>query len=226
MNLKERLHVGEMPREKLQKFGVQTLSDQELVSILLGSGNSKKTVQDLAHELLQSANHCLNELGRFQFNELVNIQGMGPSKACSILAAYELGRRKRTRERSKKSPVNCSANAYELFQEHLADLIHEEVWVLMLSRSNVPLTMKKISEGGFSGTVIDPKKVFHLALQFKCSHIIIAHNHPSGNLIPSQEDIRVTEKLVACGRLLELQVLDHIIVTDNGYYSFADEGKI
>jgi DNA repair protein RadC len=226
MNSKNQVHASEMPREKLQKFGVQTLTDQELVAVLLGTGNSKFSVSELAHEVLKSAHYCLNELGKLHFEELVNIQGMGPSKACRLMASYELGRRKRTRERQKKSPVNCSANAFELFQEHLADLIHEEVWLLMLSRSNVPLNLKKVSEGGFSGTVIDPKKIFHIALQHKCSHIIIAHNHPSGNLIPSQEDIRVTEKLVACGRLLELQVLDHLIVSDNGYYSFADEGKI
>jgi DNA repair protein RadC len=160
------------------------------------------------------------------FHDLICVQGMGPSKASSLLAAFELGKRKRSRERELKKAIKCSNDAYEILQEPLADLVHEEVWALLLSRRNAPISIKKISEGGFSGTVIDPKKIFHIALQCKCSHLILAHNHPSGNLTPSQEDINVTEKLVACGRLMELQVLDHLIITDNGYYSFADEGRI
>ena len=122
--------------------------------------------------------------------------------------------------------MGSSAHAFEIFHQHLSDLNHEEMWVLLLSRNNQVIKLEKVSEGGFSGTVVDPKRIFHSALQHKASQLILAHNHPSGNLTPSAEDIRVTEKLIQAGRVLELQVLDHLIVTESSYYSFADEGKM
>jgi DNA repair protein RadC len=168
----------------------------------------------------------LHELSRYSFSELSSIQGLGPAKCSTLLAAFELGRRKRSAERKKGVSVGSSAHAFELFHQHLSDLNHEEMWVLFLSRNNQVIKLEKVSEGGFSGTVVDPKRIFHLALQHKASQLILAHNHPSGNLTPSAEDIRVTEKLIQAGRVLELQVLDHLIVTESSYYSFADEGKM
>jgi len=226
MSIKIDFLENDLPREKLLNISASSITDTELLSILIGSGNAKDSAIQIAEKLLHKSGNCLHELSRYTFSELSAVQGLGPAKCSTLLAAFELGRRKRAAERKKGVSVGSSAHAFEIFHQHLSDLNHEEMWVLFLSRNNQVIKLEKVSEGGFSGTVVDPKRIFHLALQHKASQLIISHNHPSGNLTPSGEDIRITEKLIQAGRLLELQVLDHLIVTESSYYSFADEGKM
>jgi DNA repair protein RadC len=225
LNIKQ-LAEDDRPREKMAGIGRQALSDAELLAILIGSGNRNETAVQLARRMLADHGNSINQLARLPIGDLRKFRGVGLAKAVIISAAFELGRRKRAAERKKGVSVGSSAHAFEIFHQHLSDLNHEEMWVLFLSRNNQVIKLEKVSEGGFSGTVVDPKRIFHLALQHKASQLILAHNHPSGNLTPSAEDIRVTEKLIQAGRVLELQVLDHLIVTESSYYSFADEGKM
>ena len=226
MSLKSELHVAERPREKLMQNHMESVSDSELLAILIGSGNKTYSALDIAKDILHQNDYCFHTLSRLSPEDLLRIQGLGPARASVILAAFEVGRRKRAAVRKIGRSISCSNHAYEAFLPHLGDIVHEEMWILCLSRNNKLMRTVKVSEGGFSGTIVDPKKIFLVALQNKASSIIIAHNHPSGNLEPSEEDKRITEKLVHCGRIMELQVLDHLIVTENGYYSFADEGKL
>ena len=226
MSIKSDLQVKERPREKLIHNYTESVSDSELLAILIGSGNKQHSALDIAKDMLQRNDYCFHTLSRLSAEDLLQIQGLGPARAAVILAAFEVGRRKRASVRKIGRNISCSNHAYEALLPHLGDIVHEEMWILCLSRNNKLVRAVKVSEGGFSGTVVDPKKIFLVALQNKASSIIIAHNHPSGNLDPSEEDKKITEKLVHCGRIMELPVLDHVIVTENGYYSFADEGKL
>lgn len=179
MSIKVDLLENDLPREKLLSHSASSITDTELLSILIGSGNAKESAIQIADNLLHKAGNCLHELSRYSFSELSAVQGLGPAKCSTLLAAFELGRRKRSAERKKGVSVGSSAHAFEIFHQHLSDLNHEEMWVLFLSRNNQVIKLEKVSEGGFSGTVVDPKRIFHLALQHKASQLIIAHNHPS-----------------------------------------------
>ncbi|MCW5909466.1 MAG: DNA repair protein RadC [Cyclobacteriaceae bacterium] len=214
------------PREKLLLKGTTALSEAELVAILIGSGTTKTTAVELAKKVLLLGRNNLNELARLSVKDLMKIKGIGEAKAITIVAALELGRRRKTQDTEEKPKISTSKDAFDLIQGELMDLLHEEFWVLLLNRTNQVVKKKRISEGGVSGTVADPKIIYKLALEDLASGVIVAHNHPSGNLKPSQSDIDLTHKLKEAGRMLEIQLLDHLIIANQKYFSFADEGLI
>ncbi len=214
------------PREKLMAKGISALSDAELIAILIGSGTAKLSAVDVSKLVLQHVGNQLNELARLSVKELMKIKGIGEAKAITIVAALELGRRRKELDPPDKIKINSSASSFELLKGDLMDLPHEEFWVLLLNRANKLIKKKKVSEGGVSGTVADPKIIYKMALEELASGVIVAHNHPSGNLTASQSDIELTKKLKEAGKFLEIQLLDHIIVAGSKYLSFADEGLI
>lgn len=214
------------PREKLMLKGKAALTDAELIAILMGSGTRELTAVDLAQLILKSVNHNLHELAKLSLKDLMKFKGIGEAKAISILAALELGRRRKESEVLKKERIACSKDAYEAIRPFLMDLPHEEFWILLLSRSNEVMKKIQISSGGVSGTVADPKLIFKAAVEHLASGIILVHNHPSGNLKPSQADIDLTKKISQGGRALDISILDHLIFTNMAYFSFADEGLI
>lgn len=214
------------PREKLLLKGTAALSDAELIAILLGSGTSTLSAVDLAKNILSSVNNNIHDLGRITATDLMKVKGIGEAKAITIIAALELGRRRKETDEEEKPKITSSRDAYLLIRPHLTDLPYEEFWVLMLNRANRVIRKHQVSQGGVAGTVADPKIIFKTALGELASGIIVAHNHPSGNLTASQADIDLTKKLKEAGRLLEIQLLDHIIVAGQKYFSFADEGLL
>ncbi|MCD4680738.1 MAG: DNA repair protein RadC [Bacteroidales bacterium] len=214
------------PREKLMTLGKNALSDAELIAILLGSGNRNESAVDLAKNILRNINDNLIELSKLDIKKLCRFKGIGEAKALSIIAAMELGNRRRYAEVIEREKVSSSKDAFEIFLASLADKAYEEFWILLLNRANRILKKLNISEGGISGTVADPKKIFKLALDNNASSIILCHNHPSGNIQPSESDVKLTNKLKDAGKLLDLPVIDHIIIGEDKYYSFADEGGI
>ena len=218
--------VEERPREKVLANGIQYLSDVELLAILLGSGTRNQTAVELARIILKGAENSLQELGRQSISELVRIKGVGPVKAITLLAAMELGRRRAGMQHAEKLPVKSSQTVFKLFHPLLGDLDHEEFWLLMLNRANRVLGRYKVSQGGLSGTVIDTRIILKKALDNLASSIIVCHNHPSGNKQPSDADIKITEKLKKAAEMLEIKLLDHVIIADKSYFSFADEGLI
>ncbi len=214
------------PREKLILKGKSALSDAELIAILLGSGTSSLSAVELAKKVLQPAGNNLHELARHTVKDLIKIKGIGEAKALTIVAALELGRRRKEIEGNEKPKIAGSRDAYEILKADLLDISHEEFWIVLLNRANRVIRKSQISQGGVAGTVADPKIIFKLALEELASGIILAHNHPSGNLTASQADLDLTKKLKDAGKLLDIQVLDHIIVAGQRYFSFADEGLI
>ena len=214
------------PREKLLLKGKSVLSDAELIGILLGSGTRSLTAVDLAKHILNSVGNDLNELARLNVQELKKFKGIGEAKAISIISALELGRRRKDIETPHKIKITSSQDAYNAIKSNLLDLLTEEFWLLHLNRANQVIKKEQISLGGVAGTVVDPKVIFKNAIQNLSSSIILVHNHPSGNTKPSQNDIDITKKLVGGGKMLELPVLDHLIFTNESYFSFADEGLI
>ena len=211
------------PREKLLIKGKAALSDAELLAILLRSGTPKETAVDIAKNILSEVSNNLLELSKLTVTELMKFNGIGDAKALSIIAALELGKRCRVSEVAVKMKISGSRDVFEYFQNNLADNQYEEFWVLLLNRANKIIRKISISEGGIAGTVADPKKIFKAALENNASSIILCHNHPSGNIKPSEADIKLTKKLKDAGLMLDISVLDHIIVGDNTYFSFADE---
>ncbi len=215
------------PREKMQKKGVRALSNAELLAILIGSGNDKMTAVDLSKQILNDVDNKLQSLGRRSIAELISkYRGVGEAKAITILAAMELGRRRQSESALELPTITGSSSVADIFQPMLADLSHEEFWVMFLSRSNKVLGTEIVSQGGVAGTVVDLKKIFKPALEHLASSVVLCHNHPSGNLQPSNEDQQITNKCKAAGDILSISVLDHIVVSCNGYYSFADNGLI
>jgi DNA repair protein RadC len=212
------------PREKLLLKGKAALSDAELIAILIGSGSRELSAVDLSKLILQSVNNNLNELAKLSINDLMKFKGIVEAKAISIAAALELGRRRKESETLKKPKITSSADVYEAIRPYLMDLQHEQFWVLLLNRANEVIRPQQISIGGVSGTVADPKMIFKAAIEHLASSIILVHNHPSGNLTPSQADKDLTKKVKEGGRTLDIPVLDHLIFSDNGHFSFADEG--
>lgn len=216
----------ERPREKLLKHGRHVLSDSELLAILIRTGTKSKTAIDVAREILSKYNNDLAEVARLSIKDLSKFNGMGEVKAITIVAALELGRRKREAENSQKKAITSSADAFEAVLPLLGDLPHEEFVVLILNRANHIINKFRLSKGGVAGTVVDQKIVFKEALEHLASGIILCHNHPSGNLKPSNEDLSLTKKLKQAGELFDIKVMDHIIVAGNSYFSFADEGLL
>ena len=218
--------VEDRPREKLLQKGVQSLSDAEIIALLIGSGTKNESAVDLSKKVLKYADNNLNALGKLGIAELTKLKGIGEAKAITILAALELGRRRKISEIIEKQKITQSKDIFELFQPILGDLPHEEFWVLFLNRSNRIIERSKISQGGVAGTVIDIKIILKQAIEKLASSIILCHNHPSGNKMPSGADDSITEKLKKGAELVDLKVLDHIIIADVDYYSYADEGRI
>lgn len=230
-NPDESLHIKnwspeDRPREKLLLKGKSALSDAELLAILLGSGTKTMSAVDLGKKVLHQAKNDLHQLARLTIKDLVKLKGIGEAKAIAIVAALELGRRRKELQQEEKPKIGGSIDAYELLKSDLLDIPHEEFWILLLNRANRVVKKYQISQGGVAGTVADPKIIFKAALEELASGIILAHNHPSGNLTASQADVDLTKKLAAGGRLLEIQVLDHLIIAGQKYFSFADEGLI
>ncbi len=214
------------PREKLLLKGKSTLSDAELIAILLSTGTKTMSAVDLAKKVLQHTGNNLHELAKLSVKELMKTKGIGEAKAITIVAALELGRRRKDVEPDEKFKILSSKDVYECLKSDLLDLPHEEFWVLLLNRANRVIKKNQISQGGVAGTVADPKIIFKMALEELASGIILAHNHPSGNLTASQADIDLTKKLKESGNMLEIQVLDHLIIAGQKYFSFADEGLL
>lgn len=212
------------PRERLLLQGRRALSDAELIAILIGSGSREESAVELSRRILHSMDNNLGRLGQFSVKELSRFKGIGEAKAVTIVAALELGRRRADGDLQEVVQVRGSVDSYNLLKSYFADLSHEEFWIVLLNRANNVLGKELISKGGQAGTIADPKIIFKTALDYKAASIILAHNHPSGNLRPSQPDVQLTKKLVEGGRLLDMPVLDHLIFAGSGYYSFADEG--
>lgn len=217
--------VIDRPREKLIRQGVNSLSLAELIAILIRTGSKSKNAVETANELLITYDNNLANLSRLSIQELSKVKGLGSVKAISILAALELGRRRREFEITGHK-IKSSNDAFLQMHPLLADLPYEEFWILLLNRANKIITKKKVSMGGTSGTVVDPKIVFKEAIQVACSNIIAVHNHPSGTNEPSQADKELTKKLKSGAEYLDIQLLDHLIIAGNNYYSFADEGEL
>lgn len=214
------------PREKLLEKGRHMLTEAELIAILIGSGSKNETAVELSKKILASVDNNLNELGKLSIPDLCKFKGIGEVKAISIVAALELGRRRKEAEHIKRKKITSSKSVYEFVRPFMTDLPHEEFWLLILNRANMIIRKELISRGGVAGTVVDAKIIFKTALNHYASSIIVCHNHPSGNLKPSSEDISITKKIMEAGKIVEISLLDHLIVTDNGYYSFADEGAL
>ena len=212
------------PREKFMLKGKHVLSDAELIAILISSGNPEETAVELSQRILKQVDNNLQQLSRMNVQELMQFKGIGEAKAITIAAALELGRRRKEIDAPKTERIQSSKEVVDIFQPMLGDNLHEEFWILFLNRANHIISKKQISSGGMAGTVVDPKIIFKAALDEKASSIILCHNHPSGNIQPSEEDKKLTKKIIEAGKVLEIMVLDHIIVSHSGYFSFADEG--
>tara|TARA_B110000093_G_scaffold179508_1_gene219806 strand:- start:558 stop:1250 length:693 start_codon:yes stop_codon:yes gene_type:complete len=214
------------PREKFILKGRSSLSDAELLAIILGSGSRNESAVELARRILDSASNSLVELGKYNLSELQSFKGIGEAKSISIAAALEIGRRRRSQEINVKNKIASSNDAFELLHAELSDLNTEEFWIILMNRANKVIKKIRISSGGISGTVADSRVIFKAAIDNLASAIILAHNHPSGNLKPSQSDINLTKKMMESGNILDIPVLDHIIIAENSYFSFADEGLL
>jgi len=216
----------ERPREKLMEKGKQALSDSELLAILINSGTKRKTAVDIAKEILSSVNSDLIALSRLSLQELMGFEGIGQARAIAIMAALELGNRKRSREALQRHNFTSSDQVSEYFMSSLSDLQHEEFHVLFLNRANKLIKHMNVSRGGTTGTVVDVKIIMKEALMNLACSIIVCHNHPSGNTKPSPQDIAITRKIKNAAALFNINVLDHLIVGENKYFSFADEGML
>jgi len=223
----KRWAVEDRPREKMINKGTDALSNAELLAILLGSGSKKESAVDLAKRILSHVQNNLNELGKISINSLCNqFVGIGPAKAVTIAAAMELGKRRRSSDIVKRLQIANSRDIYELFHSRLIDLSHEECWLLLMNNQHRIIDTIRISHGGVSETTVDPKIVLKHALEKLASAIVLCHNHPSGNPHPSSCDDKITNKLRNACQNMDIQFTDHIIFSDNSYYSYADEGKI
>lgn len=217
---------ADRPREKLLLNGRRHLTDAELIAILIGSGSRSESAVDLSRRILAEYGNDLDALGKVSVKSLSQFKGIGEAKAIAIIAALELGRRRKDSAATEVISITSSKDAFEVLLPVFADLNHEEFWILILNQANRVIGKQLISKGGLAGTVADPKIIFKTAIEHNAAFIILAHNHPSGNLKPSGQDINITKKLVEGGKMLDLQVLDHLILADRAYYSFGDEGLI
>jgi DNA repair protein RadC len=212
------------PREKMLTKGRAAMSDSELLAILIATGSIKKSALDLAKECLALAKNDLGKLSRMTVPELCKVNGIGPAKAVTLVASLELGRRRKDNVAEKKLRVVSSQIVYDHMRPYLQDLTHEEFYVILLNRANEEIRTVQISSGGLSGTVADGKMIFKAAIENSAHGLILVHNHPSGQLFPSDSDKNLTRKMVQFGSFIDLPILDHLIFADNGYFSFADQG--
>lgn len=212
------------PREKFLLKGKSSLSDSELLAILIGSGSRNESAVQLCQRILASANNNLSQLGKLSIPQLTEFKGIGEAKAISIAAALELGRRRRSEEAVVLDKITTSKTVFDIMQPIIGDLPHEEFWILFLNNSNKVIQKAQISKGGITGTVVDTRIIFKTALECNATSLILTHNHPSGKLEASEADKVVTRKLKLAGEQLDVLILDHVIVTETGYYSFNDNG--
>ena len=215
---------ADQPREKLLYKGKAALSDAELVAILIGSGNRNESAVDLCKRILASVDNNLSDLGKLSIKQLMEFKGIGEAKAISIAAALELGRRRRGEEALEKKKITSSKSVFELMQPLIGELQHEEFWIIYVNNSNKVIQKNQLSKGGITGTLVDVRLVLKNALEVGATGLILAHNHPSGTLKPSEADKQITNKLKVAAESLDIKVLDHLIITEKAYYSFADEG--
>ncbi|MFD0860804.1 DNA repair protein RadC [Sungkyunkwania multivorans] len=214
------------PREKLLQKGRNVLSDAELIAILIGSGSRDESAVALSQRILASVENNLSELGKLSVKQLMQFKGIGEAKAITIAAALELGRRRRAEEALERKKITSSTSAYELLQPIIGDLPHEEFWIVYLNNANKVIQMMQLSKGGITGTLVDVRLALKYALELGAIAIILAHNHPSGSLKPSLSDKQLTQKLRLGAESLDIKVLDHLIVAEKGYFSFADENLL
>ncbi|MFO7868385.1 MAG: DNA repair protein RadC [Bacteroidales bacterium] len=218
--------LEDRPREKMQLKGITALSNAELCAILIGSGTRDESAVDVAKRVMQNADNDLFTLGQFSFEEFKKIKGIGPAKAISLMAALEIGRRRTVGKKKETIKITASSDVHKHMFPYVADLPHEEFWVLYLRRNNTIIATERVSIGGVSGTVIDVKIISKRAIELLASALILVHNHPSGNKNPSEADKNITCKMKETAQLFDCAVLDHVIVAVDTYFSFADEGLI
>ncbi len=214
------------PREKLALKGRASLSDTELLAIIMGSGNREESAVELAKRILKSANYNWNELAKYTIQDLCKFKGIGEAKAIAIITALEIGRRRNSQEILDRVKITSSQDAAIVLQQQIGDLPTEEFWVMYLNQGNKIIKTEQISRGGITQTSVDLRIIFKRGIELMATAIILAHNHPSGNLTPSEADKNLTKKIIEASTILDIQVLDHIIVTQKDYFSFADEGLI
>jgi len=216
----------DQPREKLRDKGKSTLSDAELVAILISSGNREESAVSLSKRILASVDNNLNALGKLSLKQLITFKGIGEAKAITITAALELGRRRRGNEALEKRKISSSASVFELLQPVIGELPHEEFWIIYLNNSNKVIQKNQLSKGGITGTLVDVRLALKTALEVGAVGLILAHNHPSGTLKPSEADKNLTQKLKTAAQSLDIKILDHLIITERSYFSFADESLL
>ncbi|QLE00570.1 DNA repair protein RadC [Galbibacter sp. BG1] len=218
--------VDDRPREKLLSKGKDSLSDAELIAILIGSGSRNESAVQLSKRILASVDNHLSELGKLNISQLSKFKGIGEAKAISIIAALELGRRRRGEEALQKLKIKSSQHVFELMQPQIGELSHEEFWIIYLNNSNTVLQTLQLSKGGITGTLVDVRLVLKQALELNATAMILAHNHPSGTLVASEADKEITQKIKNAASGMDIKLLDHLIVTEKSYFSFADEGLL
>ena len=211
------------PREKFLLKGKSSLSDSELLAILIGSGSRNESAVQLCQRILFASDNNLSTLGKMSIAQLIQFKGIGEAKAISIAAALELGRRRRIEEAVELKKITSSKAVFDIMQPIIGELPHEEFWVLYLNNSNKVIYKAQLSKGGITGTVVDIRIIFKMAFEQNATAIILTHNHPSGKLMASDADLKITKRIKEAGQTLAIQVLDHIIITENGYLSFQDE---
>lgn len=218
--------VEDRPREKLISRGISSLTDAELIAILIGTGQAGESAVDLSKRILGSMQNNLQELGKMEIADLTRFKGIGDAKAITLIAAIELGRRRNHSTALEHEKINGSSDVANYLRPLIGDIPHEEFWVLFMNRQNKVIDKHKLSQGGMTGTVIDVRLVIRKALEKHATAMIVAHNHPSGNLDPSESDRKITKQLKEAAALMELPVLDHLIITQSGHFSFSDEGML
>lgn len=220
------LEEADRPREKMMMKGAEALSNAELLAILIGSGNTEESAVVLSQRMLSDCQNDLNRLGKWEVKDFARYKGMGPAKSITIMAAMELARRRRLQERMERPVIRSSADIYELFHPHMADLPTEEMWVLLLNTAGKVIDRVCVSRGGIDHTAADVRTILREALLARATQLVLVHNHPSGSIRPSNDDIRMTERIAKAAQLMSIRLTDHLIVTDGAYYSFNDEGKL
>ena len=220
------LAEDDRPREKFLLKGKTSLSDSELLAIILGSGNNEDSAVELARKILASVGNNWQNLSKLSIKDLMKFKGIGEAKAISVAATLEIGRRKASQETPEKTSISSARDSYNIFSQHLSDLRTEEFWAIFLNQKNQIVYKTQISKGGISGTLVDVRVLFRIALEHFATSIIVAHNHPSGSLKPSLEDIQITKNIKNAGEILNVTLLDHLIIGDNSFFSFAEESLL
>lgn len=214
------------PREKMMNKGADALSDAELLAILIGSGNTEETAVELMRRMLATCDNNLNELARWSVRDYSRFKGMGPAKSITIMAALELGKRRKLQEVKERATVKFSKDIFDLFHPLMCDLVQEEFWILLLNQASRVIDKVRISTGGIDGTYADVRSILREALLQRATQIAVIHNHPSGSCQPSAQDRQLTQHILQAARTMNIRMTDHIIVSDDKFYSFADEGLI